>query len=248
MKPKLYLKAVKGALQHSAPSKDFLNILFLNAIFILSILIGFKVLTTLTQDQFTSISAVNLDNMQEKSAEEMQAISRNAQSFLKTILKVGSFFLIIEMIILAITQARVYSILGKKKLKVSHFLLAHLFWAPVWIIAFFAVAFAGQPAAYQAAMAVLALLFIHFTLILYGQLAKHPLGPAFANTFKRGIMLHRFVIPYSIIFLVYLVLGTLTLATRLLPRLASQSANIILLLLLMSWVQVFHARFYSIET
>ncbi|MBI2576871.1 hypothetical protein HYV84_06650 [Candidatus Woesearchaeota archaeon] len=241
MKPRLYSKAIAAALKSSLASKHFLKVFLWNAVFVMSILVAFKIFTSLSQDQFTALAAVNLENLQQKTREEMVSINQKAREFIQTIVSLGIAFLIIEVFILSLTQASIYGLLENKKARLKTFILANYLWVPLWVILFIAIAFGSNPSAYQAASTVLVLLFLHFTLFLYPQLALSRVGVSFRHAFAQAIKLHRVIVPYALIFIVYLIASNMTLATKLLPKLAAQTANILLLTLLISWVQLFHA-------
>ena len=171
----------------------------------------------------------------------MISINQKAREFIKTIVSLGIVFLIIEVFILSITQANIYGLLGNKKASLKTFILANFLWVPLWALLFIAIAFGGNPSAYRAASTILLLLFLHFTLFLYPQLVISRVGVSLKHAFAQAIRLHRVIIPYAIIVAVYLLASNITLVTRLLPALAAQTANILLLILLISWVQLFHA-------
>ena len=226
-------------LKESFMKREFSTLFVCNALFVILTLFLSKITTTISKKQFTLMENVNLDNLPQQTEDQLMAISNIAKSFIKTIILVTIAFIIIEVIIWAILQWKIYQTIHKKKFPLRKFIYMNLVWIPIWAIILLVAVAGGRFEAYNITSTIILLIFLHFTLILYNECAKKCEWKTIGASLKKGINLKNYIIPYIAIAVIFFIASAAASLTTQLPAIAAQTINLILLIVIFSWIQLY---------
>lgn len=210
-----YLKNTLKTYANSFKNKKIPLVLAINILFVLIASALIKLTKIISQSQIDKINSIDLSDIISQTEAQLQATISTLRGFALFAMLTAVLFLLLLIISWTLCQGIIYTALLKKKFSLRHFekfLILNLIWIIPWLILIFMILFVGKTENFIAPILILALLFLHFSLILYTLFAKNNKLGQIKQALKLGITkIHHFIMPYLIIIITFIILSQLNL-------------------------------------
>ncbi len=218
-------------------NKSFLLILTLNALFVMLTLAVFKVISLFSKGWMDKINKIDLSGITLQTEAQLQSTISALKGFVVFVIFAAVLFILLFTIIWSLTQGTIWNLLLKNKFTLKYFerfLLLNLIWFLPWLIMLFLILFGSKLTSLTAISYIFIALFLHFSFILYVLFAKENKLKQIKNALKLGIIkIHKFVLPYLIILITFIVILQLNLLK------INYYLIVFVFLIFFSWVQAY---------
>lgn len=216
---------------------DLLNLVFVIA--------GFFVWMKFLNVKAAQLATIDLENIMSASAAEVSVNIALIRGFIISLSLTTVLFLIYFAVVWSFFNGNIWSIILRKRFTLKYykkFLLLNLAWVFAWAV--FSVVFLMSMNRTAAVYFFIIIFFIiiHLTNILYVSFTEEPKLKSVKKAFELGFKnIHRFIVPYVLIWIVGIVLSFVFLIFRPLPDKLESGITLVLTLPYLAWLRIYIA-------